>query len=136
MMDFLASTWRQFQEGSKGNDADYSLVAGSPDGILHDEVQETRGINEGPLISWRTSPTFEIQLNLDKARQLVAPSLAVLLPSFLRSSVRKPPRKLFPTSYLDGLRGVAALFVLLHHYALTYVSRGTEIWHAMSWAKF
>lgn len=33
----------------------------------------------------------------------------MIIPSFLRSG---PKRKLHPTSYLDGLRGVAAFFVM------------------------
>lgn len=134
-MGFLASTWRQFQDRKKRDNVEYSLVSGSLSGILHDEVSETRSINDGPLVSWRTSPAFEIHLNLDKVRQLVVPSLVVLLPSFVRLSARKPVRKLYPTSYLDGLRGVAALFVLLHHYALTYVPIKSEIWHALCWTK-
>jgi peptidoglycan/LPS O-acetylase OafA/YrhL len=46
------------------------------------------------------------------------PAMAVLKPSFL--SQRRKPRKLHPTSYLDGLRGVAALFVCGAHYVSQY----------------
>lgn len=37
-----------------------------------------------------------------------------LLPSFFLPS-SQPPKQLHPTAYLDGLRGVAAFFVFIHH---------------------
>lgn len=57
--------------------------------------------------------------------------LAPLKPSFLRgsSSAAKPPR-LHRTSYLDGLRGVAALFVVFAHYEATYFPSLDAAWHA------
>ncbi|RDW85201.1 hypothetical protein BP6252_02791 [Coleophoma cylindrospora] len=45
--------------------------------------------------------------------------LAALKPSFLGRRHLKP-RTLYPTSYLDGLRGVAALFVVFNHYVAQY----------------
>ena len=45
--------------------------------------------------------------------------LFALLPSFVQRWLRPhefQPRKLTPTSWLDGLRGVAALFVYINHY--------------------
>jgi peptidoglycan/LPS O-acetylase OafA/YrhL len=46
---------------------------------------------------------------------------AHLLPSYLRkSSENGKQRKIRPTSYLDGIRGVASFFVFIHHYALDY----------------
>lgn len=44
------------------------------------------------------------------------PFILVLLPSFFRSSAAKA--KLHPTSWLDGLRGVASFFVYIHHFIL------------------
>ncbi|KAI1352261.1 acyltransferase family-domain-containing protein [Xylaria sp. FL0043] len=47
----------------------------------------------------------------------------VLLPSFLRSSTAPAkPEKQRPTAWLDGLRGIAALFVVLHHMSLIWFS--------------
>jgi peptidoglycan/LPS O-acetylase OafA/YrhL len=48
--------------------------------------------------SWSTSRPVKI----------ISPVLLALIPSFFRKSEK---RKLYPTSYLDGLRGVAAFFV-------------------------
>lgn len=48
--------------------------------------------------------------------------LLALLPSFLLYR-QTTPRKLHPTSYLDGLRGFAALFVVFHHIKLTFPGR-------------
>ncbi|KAI1137902.1 acyltransferase family-domain-containing protein [Hypoxylon sp. FL0543] len=47
--------------------------------------------------------------------------LIVLLPSFLHPrDPDKPPRGLHSTSWLDGLRGVAAFFVVWHHISLVF----------------
>ncbi|KAF2973483.1 hypothetical protein GQX73_g39 [Xylaria multiplex] len=48
--------------------------------------------------------------------------LAVLIPSFLQRSTRQVEPKKRPTAWLDGLRGVAALFVVLHHMSLIWFS--------------
>jgi hypothetical protein len=42
-----------------------------------------------------------------------------LIPSFLRKSNVGNQRRLSPTAYLDGMRGLAALFVFLCHYSYT-----------------
>ncbi|OAA66533.1 hard surface-induced protein [Niveomyces insectorum RCEF 264] len=43
-----------------------------------------------------------------------------LVPSFLKPSDGKPPRRLHPTAWLDGLRGVAAFLVVWHHASLLW----------------
>ncbi|KAH9886891.1 acyltransferase family-domain-containing protein [Xylariomycetidae sp. FL2044] len=54
-------------------------------------------------------------------RQL--PRLLVLAPSFLqRRGARKEPWALHKTAWLDGLRGVAAFFVVWHHMSLLWFS--------------
>jgi hypothetical protein len=123
-MAFLARAWNRYANGSRREqDVEYSLIAGSPDSSIQEdlEVVDLKSGETLSFISWRTSPTFEILFNIDRVQHLLIPSLLALLPSFVRPSVRRAPRKLFPTRYLDGLRGVAALFVMIHHYALTYV---------------
>ncbi|KAI0394103.1 acyltransferase family-domain-containing protein [Xylariaceae sp. FL0594] len=42
-----------------------------------------------------------------------------LLPSFLTGSGSSGAKKLYPTAYLDGMRGLAALFVFFCHYFYT-----------------
>lgn len=52
--------------------------------------------------------------------------LIAALPSFLRCE-KKKPRTIHSTAYLDGLRGVAALFVAFDHYVaqfFPYISKG------------
>ncbi|KAG9237057.1 acyltransferase family-domain-containing protein [Amylocarpus encephaloides] len=44
--------------------------------------------------------------------------LRSLVPSFLRSS--NGTSKLHPTSWLDGLRGIASFFVVIHHFILVW----------------
>ncbi|TGJ83198.1 hypothetical protein E0Z10_g5552 [Xylaria hypoxylon] len=47
--------------------------------------------------------------------------LEVLVPSFLLPSTGQvEPKKQRPTAWLDGLRGIAALFVVLHHMSLIW----------------
>jgi hypothetical protein len=47
----------------------------------------------------------------------LATAVTVLVPSFLRSGAQSEKTKpLHPTAYLDGLRGVAALIVVVHHF--------------------
>jgi peptidoglycan/LPS O-acetylase OafA/YrhL len=52
-------------------------------------------------------------------RTLLCRSAFALLPSFVqhRFTSDHKPDKLFPTSYLDGMRGLAALFVFFCHYS-------------------
>ncbi|KAI0459666.1 acyltransferase family-domain-containing protein [Xylaria acuta] len=47
----------------------------------------------------------------------------VLLPSFLHASTAEvEPNERRPTAWLDGLRGIAALFVVMHHMSLIWFS--------------
>lgn len=124
-MAFLARAWNRYANLPRRGeqDVEYLLIDGSPDSSIQEdlEVVDLKSRETLSFISWRTTPSFEILFNLDRVQHLVLLTLLALLPSFVRPSVRRAPRKLFPTSYLDGLRGVAALFVVMHHYALTYV---------------
>jgi peptidoglycan/LPS O-acetylase OafA/YrhL len=42
------------------------------------------------------------------------------IPSFLRRTDGVGQKKLHPTAYLDGIRGVAAFFVFIHHFVLDW----------------
>lgn len=55
-------------------------------------------------------------------------ALAALKPSFL--SNRLKTRKIHPTSYLDGLRGVAAFIVVISHYILQFTPHMTQGWRS------
>lgn len=56
--------------------------------------------------------------------------LAALLPSFLRQpSSTSKPRRIHSTAYLDGLRGVASLFVVFAHYESTHFTFLDQAWH-------
>ena len=62
-----------------------------------------------------------------------APGVLLSILSFFKPSFLGPhssePRKLHPTSYLDGLRGVAALFVVFAHYQATFFPYLGAGWH-------
>jgi len=58
--------------------------------------------------------------SLQWIKRQAGPVLLSLLPSFIFP--RKNPRRLFPTSYLDGLRGVAAFCVAIYHYGACYTA--------------
>lgn len=109
---------------------EYSLLTASPGGLIRgEELPDLSSAETQSIISWKTSPNFEVYFNLDRLQRLAIPSALALLPSFVRPSVRRAPRKLSPTSYLDGLRGVAALFVMIHHYAYQYTATSPQGWH-------
>jgi hypothetical protein len=140
-MEVIRSLW--FRYGSPG----YSPLTSSPPSsfslnILDQDLQD-HAIAEGaprpperrPLVSWTTEPKFEFSINIHGIRRQIIPILLALLPSFILASKGKKPRKLFPTSYLDGLRGVAALFVVIHHYAHLYTESSMTGYHYEKAAK-
>lgn len=65
--------------------------------------------------------TSSVQQIYRNPRALARLILRELIPSFIssRSSVDSKPEKLHPTSYLDGIRGIAALAVCLCHFSYT-----------------
>ena len=140
-MEVIRSLW--FRYGSPG----YSPLTTSPTTSLSlnlfDQDSQDHVITDGaprpperrPLVSWTTEPSFEISVNTHGIRRQMIPILLALLPSFILSSKGKKPRKLFPTSYLDGLRGVAAFFVVIHHYAHLYTESSMTGWHYEKAAK-
>jgi hypothetical protein len=78
-------------------------------------------LNTRPIISLNTDSTYNASINFFGLRRHLMPMLLAFLPSFVYSRNKKP-RKIFPTSYLDGLRGVAAFFVVIHHYTMAYTA--------------
>jgi len=77
-------------------------------------VEADSDLQYQPPPHWRKTPLTRPGLFCLRLR-----ILSPLLPSFLRREhPPKPPRKLHPTSYLDGLRGVAAFIVFIDHFAI------------------
>lgn len=70
----------------------------------------------------RSAPWETIQTSIST---ILRATFATLKPSFLTRRIGAKPRKIHPTSYLDGLRGVAALFVVINHYV-------SQFWPHMS----
>jgi hypothetical protein len=89
--------------------------------VERDDVELHEKDKRPPLV-------YPDQSNFDANRVLLSIAFP-LLPSFAHSAVHRVPRKLYPTSYLDGLRGVAALIVVIHHYAYEFTSISPEGWH-------
>ncbi|KAF2432121.1 acyltransferase [Tothia fuscella] len=72
--------------------------------------------------SWQWTDTIKPHIRTFRAsswRAILCRSTFALLPSFIQNRFRTEhkPDKLFPTSYLDGMRGLAALFVFFCHYS-------------------
>ncbi|KAI1170195.1 acyltransferase family-domain-containing protein [Nemania sp. FL0916] len=85
----------------KGDDVETSVSDPEPSVVSSD-----RDLHKRHDLSWRCFRT-----------------LSALLPSFLYTRSAQTERlRLRPTAWLDGLRGVAALFVVLHHMSLIWFS--------------
>jgi hypothetical protein len=129
-MEYLRSLNSQYGTRTRESDSAYALLDGSSDheSELSDEYSESKVFENSPAITWRISPTFFISFNLPEIQRRSEPFLQFLLPSWLRTRSNKAPRKLYSTSWLDGLRGVAALFVVIHHYAYTFTATSMQGW--------
>lgn len=133
-MESLRSIWSQYATRTRASDREYALLDGSSDVTDHETEPpndpEPKVAETTPAITWQMNPTFSISINVPEVHRLSKPFLLFLLPGFLHSRSNKPPRRLYPTSYLDGLRGVAALFVVFHHYAYTFTATSLQGWHS------
>jgi hypothetical protein len=67
------------------------------------------------------------RVSLGSATTVFRAPLSALKPSFLGRHPSKA-RSLHPTSYLDGLRGVASLFVVITHYVAQFFPYLTHGW--------
>lgn len=128
-MEAARSLWTRYGEGYSSLDHSPSALSlnSSPsdrDSRGRDHPPPTdntsKPFESRPIISWRTEPRFEFAVDFHGLGRHIVPMLLALLPSFIRTPKNKKPKKLFPTSYLDGLRGVAAFFVVIHHYTVQY----------------
>ncbi|TVY84719.1 hypothetical protein LSUE1_G003028 [Lachnellula suecica] len=145
-MDILQSGWNKYGRGVFRREssieysilvtpasAEYSMSAG-PLSPLHDgshddlQLEAEQRLLEEPTTFWKRESPHASTLRLPIQQWIVNLAIA-LLPSFLITPKDKPPRKIYKTSYLDGLRGVAALFVVFHHYAITFTAISQEGYH-------
>jgi peptidoglycan/LPS O-acetylase OafA/YrhL len=66
--------------------------------------------------------------NWEPIKQSLVIFLLFLIPSFIYPWTSSKPRKFSSMAYLDGLRGVAALFVMIHHYTCLFTPALLEGW--------
>ena len=78
--------------------------------------------------TYATRNVKSVKMRADSAPRIIWSIFCIFKPSFLGRNDKKP-RKLHSTSYLDGLRGVAALFVVFAHYEATYFPFLNPGWH-------
>jgi peptidoglycan/LPS O-acetylase OafA/YrhL len=90
------------------------------------EIGSSDGLDEKATRNSLFSTTFQ-QL-LRSSLNFLKAFLLFLIPTFLYQDPNHPLKKLHPTSYLDGLRGVAALFVACHHYIITWFPALSNGW--------
>jgi peptidoglycan/LPS O-acetylase OafA/YrhL len=78
--------------------------------------------------SYRSSADHSVNDALLRLKSFLIGFLVTLIPSFLhRTPHGAPTKQLHPTAYLDGLRGVAAFIVFIHHTVIDWypmLSRG------------
>ncbi|KAI6710833.1 hypothetical protein PZA11_006849 [Diplocarpon coronariae] len=83
--------------------------------MAQDKFQELRPVGDG-----NSSPISDHTLFVGSGKRVVSRAALGLLPSFLqrrlRSGLSNKAQRLRPTSYLDGLRGVASFVVFMGHY--------------------
>jgi len=104
------------------NDDDMRL---SQESTIADEVYVAEKFNRRRSLSRQVS-------RLKKLLTFKRPSssfVLCLLPSFLNtSSAIGPPKPAHPTAYLDGIRGLAAVFVVTSHYCALFTPAMLEGW--------
>jgi peptidoglycan/LPS O-acetylase OafA/YrhL len=91
---------------------------------LENDLRDAETERRFPSLQWTDIIRPYIRLiRVSSWRTLLCRSGFLLLPSFVQQRLGKEtvkPDKLFPTAYLDGMRGLAALFVFFCHYSYTF----------------
>lgn len=88
---------------------------------LESEVDKSESKRRFSSLSWTDNVRPYIRtLRVSSWKSTLGRTSFALLPSFVQCRICKddsPPPKVYPTAYLDGMRGLAALFVFFCHYA-------------------
>lgn len=130
-MEAARSLWSRYKGGYSSLNGMHSSQSLPPSDDCDSRIRSPttpKPFELQPFILWRTEPNFQVEVNFGGLSRHIVPALLLLLPSWIRSPKHKKPKKLFPTSYLDGVRGVAAFFVLVHHYTVQYTIESATGW--------
>jgi peptidoglycan/LPS O-acetylase OafA/YrhL len=91
---------------------------------LENDLRDAETERRFPTLQWTDiMKPYVRSIRVSSWRTLLYRSGFFLLPSFVQQRLGKETArsdKLFPTSYLDGMRGLAALFVFFCHYSYTF----------------
>jgi peptidoglycan/LPS O-acetylase OafA/YrhL len=104
-----------------------SLLASYSDQHIHtgEHYTEKDHLPRSNMDADLKTPTSAIGVNFEAPvfsllKNAVVMFLYSFIPSFMRRSDGAGQKKLHPTAYLDGIRGVAAFFVFIHHFILDW----------------
>lgn len=121
---YAGRTWTWSKDG-------YSPVnnnLSSPSSSIHEDndFAEKGGVFGTTL---RSPSRLYNTINFERVRPVLCSVLLAGLPTFLQKSpAKKGHRKTSPTAYLDGVRGVASLIVVIHHWSLAFTSSAARGW--------
>jgi hypothetical protein len=137
-MGFLGAAWNKYGranlQGCLDNNVEYSLLTppshnGNHNGHDFQSAEEHKFQGESSSTSHTPTTNLARSQGFLQIIRWILSRIALFLPSFLYTPKDKPPRKLHKTSYLDGLRGVAALFVVFHHYSIVFTVSAQKGFH-------
>jgi peptidoglycan/LPS O-acetylase OafA/YrhL len=83
-------------------------------------------MHESPIRGVLATPLLQDNHVLSSGKRLLQRMAAGLIPSFVQRPISNKPQRLHPTSYLDGLRGVASFIVFMGHYTEENLGWWTE----------
>lgn len=120
-MSAFGDTWKKLDEEKHGLLLDEVASSSSSDFESDSDIYEPK--HEYPFKTARVSSILSKSIQCVKTipcRSLLIRFLIFMTPSFLqgrhaREQIR--PAKIYPTAYLDGMRGLAALVVFFCHYS-------------------
>ncbi|KAJ8132580.1 hypothetical protein O1611_g1048 [Lasiodiplodia mahajangana] len=115
----ISKVFKKFQLRQADDPTTYHLLENELDDIEKGEDVGTAAARLKHNVPSATKNTFKKRVFCWRWPRI----LGIFLPSFLHiSAVKGKPKNPRPTAWLDGLRGVTALFVVLHHMSLIWFS--------------